>query len=75
MMPEPLLLRIDRVAIEPGWLDRRRVRVVCEACGEGVNYQREIVRRGRTLCGACAGDSYYTPRAPTSSPSQPASVL
>ncbi len=75
IMPESLLLRIAPVAIAPGWLDRRRVRVACEACGEGVNYQREIVRRGRTLCRACAGVSYYTPLASTSPPSQPAPAL
>jgi formylmethanofuran dehydrogenase subunit E len=36
-------------------------RVLCEACGEGVNFRREIVRDGRTLCRACAGEAYYTP--------------
>ncbi len=59
-MPEPLLLRIEPVAIRPGWLDRRRVRVACEACGEGVSYQREVTRSGRTLCRACAEGAYYT---------------
>jgi formylmethanofuran dehydrogenase subunit E len=62
VMPESLLLRLDPVAIAPGWLDRRRARVTCTACGEDVNYQREIVRRGRTLCRACAGDAYYARR-------------
>jgi formylmethanofuran dehydrogenase subunit E len=36
-------------------------RVVCEKCGEGINFKREIVTDGRTLCRACAGASYYTP--------------
>jgi formylmethanofuran dehydrogenase subunit E len=36
-------------------------RVCCEACGEGVNDQREVIRDGRTLCRACAGDRYYQP--------------
>jgi formylmethanofuran dehydrogenase subunit E len=58
-MPEPLLLRLEHVRISPGWLDRRRVRVGCEACGEGINYQREIVADRRVLCRACAGDRYY----------------
>ena len=35
------------------------LRVVCEECGEGINFKREIVHNGRTLCRACAGDSYY----------------
>jgi len=34
-------------------------RVVCAQCGEGINFQREILRDGRTLCRACAGESYY----------------
>ena len=61
VMPEPLLLRIEPVAIGPGWLDRRRARVTCATCGEDVNYQREIVRDGLTLCRPCAGDAYYVP--------------
>ena len=36
-------------------------RVVCAACGEGINFKREIVKNGRTLCRSCAGESYYTP--------------
>jgi len=34
-------------------------RVVCAQCGEGINFKREVLRDGRTLCRACAGDSYY----------------
>jgi formylmethanofuran dehydrogenase subunit E len=34
-------------------------RVVCAQCGEGVNFRREVVVDGRTLCRACAGQSYY----------------
>jgi formylmethanofuran dehydrogenase subunit E len=36
-------------------------RVVCDACGEGINFRREVRRQGRTLCHACAGESYYEP--------------
>ncbi|MGB0036000.1 MAG: FmdE family protein [Candidatus Acidiferrales bacterium] len=36
-------------------------RVVCEECGEGINFKREIVANGRTLCRACAGARYYEP--------------
>jgi formylmethanofuran dehydrogenase subunit E len=36
-------------------------RVLCDTCGEGVNFRREIVRDGRILCRACAGEAYYTP--------------
>jgi formylmethanofuran dehydrogenase subunit E len=36
-------------------------RIVCEQCGEGINFQREVLQNGRVLCRACAGESYYTP--------------
>ena len=36
-------------------------RVICSACGEGINFKREVDRNGRILCRACAGDSYYEP--------------
>ena len=60
IMPEPALLRIERVTVDPDWLDRRRARVACEACGEGVNYRREVRVDRRTLCRPCAGEAYYT---------------
>jgi formylmethanofuran dehydrogenase subunit E len=44
-------------------------RVVCEACGEGINFRREVRTRDKdkdrdkekVLCRACAGESYYKP--------------
>ena len=36
-------------------------RIVCEQCGEGINFQREVRRNGHILCHACAGESYYEP--------------
>ncbi len=36
-------------------------RVICAQCGEGVNFRREVMREGRTLCRGCAGDRYYDP--------------
>ena len=36
-------------------------RVVCEECGEGINFRREVRREGKILCRACAGESYYAP--------------
>jgi formylmethanofuran dehydrogenase subunit E len=36
-------------------------RVVCEACGEGINFRREVRAGGKVLCRACAGESYYEP--------------
>jgi formylmethanofuran dehydrogenase subunit E len=35
-------------------------RVVCAECGEGVNFAREVLQDGRTLCRACAGETYYS---------------
>jgi formylmethanofuran dehydrogenase subunit E len=37
----------------------RGPRVVCAECGEGINFRREVVKAGRTLCRACAGERYY----------------
>ena len=34
-------------------------RIVCEQCGEGINFKREVRRDGRVLCRGCAGESYY----------------
>jgi formylmethanofuran dehydrogenase subunit E len=59
IVPEDRLLRLERVTIRPGWLDRRRRRVFCAQCGEGVNYEREVRTGGRVLCRGCAGESYY----------------
>jgi formylmethanofuran dehydrogenase subunit E len=36
-------------------------RIVCEACGEGVNFRREVRVSGRILCRSCAGECYYQP--------------
>ena len=35
-------------------------RAVCAECGEGLNFAREVLQDGRTLCRACAGESYYS---------------
>jgi formylmethanofuran dehydrogenase subunit E len=42
----------------PGYKGSRQV---CAECGEGINFKREVVREGRVLCKACAGERYYTP--------------
>ncbi len=36
-------------------------RIVCESCGEGINFRREVRQDGRILCRGCAGESYYEP--------------
>lgn len=34
-------------------------RVVCDICGEGINFRREVRRDGKVLCRSCAGERYY----------------
>jgi formylmethanofuran dehydrogenase subunit E len=34
-------------------------RVVCEQCGEGINFKREVLQGGRTMCRSCAGECYF----------------
>ena len=36
-------------------------RVVCEVCGEGINFRREVRTKEKVLCRACAGERYYKP--------------
>jgi formylmethanofuran dehydrogenase subunit E len=36
-------------------------RVVCDECGEGINFRRELLRDGKVLCRSCAGEQYYEP--------------
>jgi formylmethanofuran dehydrogenase subunit E len=35
-------------------------RIVCAKCGEGIQFKKEIVRDGETLCRGCAGEQYWT---------------
>jgi formylmethanofuran dehydrogenase subunit E len=61
-MPADELLTVTPVALRDD-IDRIRgrkgTRVDCDACGEEVINQREVVRQGATLCLACAGPAYY----------------
>jgi len=51
-----------RVAIGPEDMPGFKAeRAICEACGEAVNFRREVTQGGRTLCRACAGERYYEP--------------
>jgi formylmethanofuran dehydrogenase subunit E len=38
-------------------------RIKCAVCGEGINYERQVEREGRTLCQGCAApdERYYQP--------------
>jgi len=61
-MPEDDLFTKQWVKVElpaeefPGYKGER---IVCSECGEGINFRREVVRDGRVLCRACAGEQYY----------------
>jgi formylmethanofuran dehydrogenase subunit E len=51
-----------RVTLSPEDLPGYKApRAICAACGEGINFKREVIRDGRTLCRSCAGDRYYQP--------------
>jgi formylmethanofuran dehydrogenase subunit E len=63
-LPDAALFTAEWVRVQlgpeefPGY---KAARVVCAECGEGINFKREVVRDGRTLCKACAGERYYSP--------------
>lgn len=51
-------VKVDLLPEEfPGYKGER---VVCEACGEGINFRREVRQDGKVLCRSCAGERYYT---------------
>ena len=58
------LFEVQRVRVSlppeefPGYKGER---AVCDECGEGINFRREVRRDGKTLCRACAGEKYYEP--------------
>jgi formylmethanofuran dehydrogenase subunit E len=62
-MKDEDLFDVQEVRVElppeefPGY---KAERIVCAECGEGINFKREVVREGKTMCRACAGESYYT---------------
>ena len=54
-------VRVELAAREmPGY---KSPRIACAVCGEGINYDREVMVDGRTLCAGCAdvGQRYYQP--------------
>ena len=58
------MFQIQRVRVAlppeefPGYKGER---MICDVCGEGINFRREIRREGKILCRSCAGESYYEP--------------
>jgi formylmethanofuran dehydrogenase subunit E len=61
-MSDDELFRVQWVRVElppqefPGYKGER---VICDHCGEGINFCREVRQNGSVLCRACAGESYY----------------
>jgi formylmethanofuran dehydrogenase subunit E len=64
VLPDETLFGKQWVGVEirpedlPGY---KGPRVVCDECGEGINFKREVAANGRTLCRSCAGQRYYLP--------------
>lgn len=40
---------------------KRWGRVICDLCGEHINFRKEIQQDQKTLCRSCAGESYFQP--------------
>ncbi len=61
-MQDSELFDSQRVAVDlppeefPGF---KSPRVICQKCGEGINFRREVTFEGEALCRSCAGESYY----------------
>jgi formylmethanofuran dehydrogenase subunit E len=61
-MPDEELFATEWVRIRigpeemPGY---KSGRITCDQCGEGINFSREVLTNGRTLCKSCAGERYY----------------
>lgn len=61
-MPDAELFNVQSVRVEISEFDQPGhplSRVSCEQCGEGINDGRELIREGKVLCRACAGNAYY----------------
>jgi formylmethanofuran dehydrogenase subunit E len=57
LIAQPVTLRVSLEAL----LSKPGRRVICEACGEEIINEREVVHEGTVLCRACAGERYYDP--------------
>ena len=63
-MPDEELFAAEWVKVElppeefPGYKGER---IVCDVCGEGINFRREVRRDGKIYCRACSGEKYYEP--------------
>lgn len=55
LIAQPVRLNLDLERI----ISREHYRVTCQACGEEITNEREVVREGMVLCRPCAGQAYY----------------
>jgi formylmethanofuran dehydrogenase subunit E len=53
--PVTLTVSLEKLISQPG------LRVTCEACGEEILNEREVIHEEMVLCRACAGEAYYRP--------------
>ena len=58
IQPVDLLTPVEAILSHPS------ARAVCQACGEEIFNDRQVLRDGQVLCRACAGDAYYTVESP-----------
>lgn len=62
LIPDEDLLEVTPVAlVQPlaEILSRAGARAICDACGEEIVNEREVVTPSSTLCRTCAGDAYF----------------
>ncbi len=53
--PVVLTVALEKLLSKPGY------RVNCEACGEEIINEREVIQEGVVLCRSCAGECYFRP--------------
>jgi formylmethanofuran dehydrogenase subunit E len=61
-LPEDDLFAVAWVRVNLGPEDLpgyKAPRTLCDACGEGINFKREVGFGGKVLCRSCAGERYY----------------
>jgi formylmethanofuran dehydrogenase subunit E len=70
-MPINQLLMVQTVILKKSIeeiVSRPRKKAICEACGEEILNEREIVERGMVRCRSCAGETYYAVAMTVSTP-------
>ncbi|HLF28134.1 MAG TPA: FmdE family protein [Anaerolineae bacterium] len=61
-IPDEALLSVQAIALAPPieqLLSRPGMKALCEACGEEIINERQVIRDGAVLCRSCAGEAYY----------------